>query len=200
VDAIAAGAGTGIDLLTGYTSEEFRLFLAPNGLTRLISAEVAVVVLTGMGIDPALAAAYEATTPGGPGDALCAVITDGFFRIPANRVAEARAAFPQGAPTHLYEFAWRSPQRDLGACHALEIGFVFDNVHLPEGIPLAGPNPPRELAAAMHRAWVGFAAHGDPGWSRFDLETRPVKVFDGVADKVVDDPGRNERLLWSAVR
>jgi carboxylesterase type B len=32
--------------------------------------------------------------------------------------------------TYMYEFAWRSPQFNglLGACHGLEIAFVFDTL------------------------------------------------------------------------
>jgi para-nitrobenzyl esterase len=198
VDAIAAGAGGDVDLLIGSTSEEFRLFLVPTGTAKVVNSDISAAVLRGMGMDPALAVPYQAAIPGGtPGDALCAVITDGFFRIPAYRVAESRVALSPVAPTYLYEFAWRTPERDLGACHALEIGFVFDNLHLPEGSALAGPNPPQPLATAMHRAWVDFATHGDPGWSRFDLEARPVMIFDAAADKVVNDPRATERLLWS---
>ncbi|MCW2915307.1 MAG: putative carboxylesterase [Actinomycetia bacterium] len=196
VDAITAGAGSDVDLLIGYTSEEFRLFLVPTGVAKVVNADIAVAVLNGLGMDPALAAAYQATIPGGAlGDALCAVITDGMFRVPAHRVAERHAA----APTYMYEFAWRTPERDMGACHALEIGFVFDNLHRPEGSALAGPNPPQDLATAMHRAWIDFATHGDPGWTRFDPETRPVKVFDGTADEIVLDPHAAERELWPRV-
>jgi carboxylesterase type B len=201
VDAIAAGAGSEVNLLTGYTSEEFRLFLVPTGLTKVVNADIAAAILNGMGMDPALAAAYQAALPGGtPGDALCAIITDGFFRIPAHRVAERRTASPQGAPTYMYEFAWRTPERDMGACHALELGFVFDNLHMPEGFALAGPKPPQDLATTMHRAWIDFATHGDPGWPRFDPETRPVKIFDGIDDKIANDPKAAERMLWAAGR
>jgi carboxylesterase type B len=191
--AIAAGAGAGLDLLIGYTREEFRLFLVPLGLDKLITTELAAAILSGMGIDSALLAGYQAARPDeAPGEVLCAVITDGFFRVPAHRVAERESQ----ARTFMYEFGWPSPAYDLRACHALELGFVFDNLHRAEGHALSGPNPPQELATAMHRAWIGFAEHGDPGWPVFDRETRPVKVFDGAADAVEHDPRAAERLLW----
>ena len=68
---------------------------------------------------------------------------------------------------YVYQFAWRSPQFDgrLGACHALEIPFVFDT--LGKGTELLwGPDPPQPLADAMHAAWVAFASNADPGWPR----------------------------------
>ncbi len=193
-DAIAAGAGRDLDLLIGYNSDEFRMFLVPVGLHHLITDEVSAGILTGMGLDPGLPAAYRETRPGAsPGDLLCAIITDGVFRIPADRVAEGRGS----ARTFMYEFAWPSPELDLRACHAVELGFVFDNLHMPEGHGLSGPHPPQPLATTVHRAWIDFAAHGDPGWPAFDPATRPVKVFDAVDDPVVHDPHAAERLLWA---
>jgi len=192
-EAIAAGAGADVDLLIGYTRDEFRLFLAPIGATTMLTTELAGTILSGMGMDPGLLGAYQAARPDErPGDVLCAAITDGFFRVPAHRVVERESS----ARTFMYEFGWPSPEYDLRACHALEIGFVFDNLHKRAGHGLSGPNPPQRLATAMHRAWIGFAEHGDPGWTAFDRETRPVMVFDGAEDTVVRDPRSVERLLW----
>lgn len=192
-DAIAAGAGDDIDLLIGYTTEEFRLFLAPTGLTKLLNEELVSVVAAGMGIPASVLSGYRERRPGhSPGDVLAAVVTDGMFRVPADRAAVGHSP----NPAYMYEFAWRSPEREVGACHALELGFVFDNLASADVVPLAGEGPPQELATAMHRAWVDFAAHGDPGWERFDSRTRPVKVFDGGSDPMVYDPRADERLLW----
>ena len=51
----------------------------------------------------------------------------------------------------------------------------------------------------MHRAWVEFATHGDPGWPGYDLKRRPVLRFD-VTRTVMDDPYLRERDLWAGVR
>ena len=88
---------------------------------------------------------------------------------------------------------------DLGACHALEIGFVFDVLHLPENQPLAGDAPPQALADTMHAAWVAFVRTGDPGWPAYDVGTRPVQVF-GDLTAVVPDPRSEQRALWEGVR
>jgi carboxylesterase type B len=192
-DAIAAGAGAGVELLVGYTSEEFRPFLVATGRAGLVTPEVVGMVLSWVGMDPALAGAYQAGRVGAaPAEVLAAVLTDGFFRIPANRVAEGHAP----APTWMYEFAWPTPEGGMGACHALELGFVFDNLHSPDVAALVGPNPPQPLAVAMHRAWVEFATRGDPGWERFTPATRRVQVFDGARNLVVADPRGQERQLW----
>jgi para-nitrobenzyl esterase len=194
VDAIADGAGHNVPLLTGTTTEEYRLFVVPPGLAPLITAERLDGILSRRGFDPALARRYGANRPGAThGDVLCAIITDSFFRIPTYRVAEGR-----GQNTHVYEFAWRSPVQELGACHALEIGFVFDTLGAP-GSSLTGPNPPQQLSLLMHRAWVDFATKGDPGWPPYDTEARPVMVFDGDGGRLVRDPRGDERRLWDGV-
>jgi para-nitrobenzyl esterase len=100
----------------------------------------------------------------------------------------------------LYEFAWRSPQFNglLGACHALEIAFVFDTLGIGTA-PLMGMDPPQQLADTMHAAWVAFATTGDPSWPTYDLSHRATVRFDTTSE-VVDDPRSAERALWAAVR
>lgn len=99
-------------------------------------------------------------------DLLAAVQTDWWIRIPAIRLAEAHAKAASG--TYMYEFAWPSP--GLGAVHALEIPFVFDNLgkDTPLVGPLLGDNPPQELANRMHASWIAFATNGAPGWPAYD--------------------------------
>ncbi len=195
VDAIADGAGRDVALLTGTTTEEYRFFLIPTGLAQGVTADGLGGILERRGLDPAIAKTYQQNRPAAtPGDLLCAIITDSFFRIPTCRVAEGRC--DTAAVTHMYEFTWKTPVQDLGACHALEVGFVFDNLGRSG---LAGDNPPRALGTLMHRAWVGFATAGDPGWAPYDLATRPVMVFDGDGGRVVHDPRADERRLWTGV-
>ena len=44
----------------------------------------------------------------------------------------------------------------------------------------------------MHAAWVAFAATGDPGWPKYDLERRATMRFDADS-RVVEDPRSWER-------
>jgi para-nitrobenzyl esterase len=204
IDAVAAGAGCGYGLLTGTNAEEFRLFTVPAGITRNVPEEVLPALLADCGPDPArLAAVHREARPGASaGDVLSAVFTDFVFRIPAVRLAEARAA--HGAPTHVYSFDWPSPAFDgqLGACHALEIGFVFDN--LAAGLPggtAPGEAPPQRIADEMHAAWVAFARDGDPGphWPAYGTD-RAVLRFAADGTGVVHDPAAAERRLWDGLR
>ncbi len=198
---IAAGSSANVEVLIGTTTEEERLFMVPNGSINAINDAVlaGTVAAYGLPVEQTLST-YGARIPGtSAGDLMEALVTDWFFRIPAIRLAEARQTAP--APTYMYEFAWRSPQFEgrLGACHGLEIGFVFDTVTHPENEPLVGPEPPQQLADAMHAAWVAFATRGDPGWPRYDLDRRATMRFDTISG-IVDDPHADERVLWEGLR
>ena len=196
LSAIAAGAGAGVPLLTGTTTEEVRLFLVPSGAAAFVSDEALAGLLGAMGISTQVAGLYRANRPGASaGDLLCALLTDRFFRLPALAVAQARSAGP--APTYIYEFAWRSPVGDLGACHALEIPFVFDNLTASGAELVLGPAPPKSLASQLHAAWISFARSGDPGWRAFD-GSYPVMVFGGADGALETDPRGDERRIWSA--
>jgi para-nitrobenzyl esterase len=196
IDAIATGSGAGIPVLTGTTTEEYRFFLTPTGAIDAITPEVVAGMLAARGWEPAIANAYAANRPGASaGDVLSAIITDTYFRIPAIRLAEARPA----DPTFLYEFTWRSPVYRLGACHALELGFVFDTLGEPAGNWLAGDDTPQQLADTMHAAWVSFARTGDPGWPAYTADARAVRAFGDPDGGLLDDPRRAERVPWQGL-
>jgi len=200
--AITAGAGAEIPLLTGTTADEFRLFVVPTGLAALVTDDALPALASGLGIPAPVADLYRASRPDdSPGDLLAAMLTDLFFRLPALAVAEARspgqarAGRPQ-APTYMYEFAWPSPVSGLGACHSLEIPFVFDNLSAEGAEQALGATPPQALADRMHAAWVAFARDGDPGWRAFD-DTYPVMIFEANGGRAQLDPRGKERRSWT---
>jgi para-nitrobenzyl esterase len=192
---IAEGASTDVPLLAGSNSDEERLFLAPAGLVERMDDAALLASADRFGIDADFVGSYRAGRPDAkPGAVLAALGTDLRFWLPMLGVAESR--FAASAPTYLYEFSWRSPLMDgaLGACHALEIPFVFDTLDVRHA--LVGDEPPQELADAMHAAWVAFASSGEPGWPAYEASRRATMRFD-VESEVVDDPRREDRLLWS---
>jgi para-nitrobenzyl esterase len=200
IDRIRAGAGADIDLMVGTNTDEQRLFLVPGGAIDQVTPEALAGAVSGYGLPvEATLAAYRAAHPGASaGDLLAVIQTDWYWRLPAIRLADAHATSP--AATYMYEFAWRSPQFNgrLGACHGLEIVFVFDTLgHGTE--PLWGTDPPQPLADTMHAAWVAFATHGDPGWPKYDLRRRATMRFD-TTSAVVNNPRSAERALWEGVR
>ncbi|WP_279387869.1 carboxylesterase/lipase family protein [Streptacidiphilus pinicola] len=204
IDAIDTGAAAGVDVLVGANRDEFRLFLVPTGVFGLVTEEMVELAATGYGLPPGDGVrGYRTAFPDAtPGRLLAEIATDWFYRVPALRLAEARNR--HGARTHVYEFAWQPPTFDgqLGACHASELPFVFDNLTDPSFTPLLGAEPPQLLASAMHEAWVAFAATGDPGWPDYGAD-RLVMRFGagrGAASAVESDPRGALRALWDGVR
>ncbi|HEY3608865.1 MAG TPA: carboxylesterase family protein [Pseudonocardiaceae bacterium] len=198
IDAISAGIGHDVPMLVGTTEEEYRLFLVPPGIIDTVTPDVLRGALAARGWDTSIADVYVANRPAAaPGDVLAAMITDWYFRVPAIRMAEARA--DAQSPTYAYEFAWPTPVDRLGACHALEIGFVFDTLGEAGSNWLAGPDAPQSLADDMHARWVAFAKDGDPGWPAYDPESRSVLTFDGDGATLVNDPRADERRLWDGL-
>ena len=201
INNIVAGNSAGIDVLVGTNAEEQRLFLVPNGIINHITEETlaGTIAAYGLPVETTLAA-YKADRPeASPGDLLGAVVTDWFYRIPAIRLAEAQVKNNSNA--FMYEFAWRSPQYNgtLGACHAVEIAFVFDTLEQEGNEPLLGANPPQQLADTMHKAWVSFISTGNPGWTKYDLENRATMRFDTTSE-VINDLHAVERKLWEDLR
>ncbi|WP_327381135.1 carboxylesterase/lipase family protein [Streptomyces sp. NBC_01207] len=179
LDTLCAAAASGeVPLLLGWTREEYRLWLAPTGGMRLLDrlGPVAVALARARsGKDRAAVRALRAALPAAsPAELAGQLLTDRLLRDPLRRLAGARRA----APSFLYEFGWPSGVPSLGSCHALELGFVFDTLAVPEAAWLAGPDTPQALADEMHAAWVRFAVTGRPGWAAWNGDG-PPKVFGG---------------------
>jgi para-nitrobenzyl esterase len=193
--AILGGAGKDIPLLIGSTSEEYRLWFVPSGLIDKISVALFAAARAKFRITGRILKPYRINRPGASrGELFGALATDILLRLPINRIADARLAI--GASTHVYEFTWPSPVQELGAAHAIELGFVFDGVANEEWARLVGEAAPKQLANEMHRAWVAFAKTGDPGWESWNAR-RPVQTFDAPASSLVYSPREDERAAWA---
>ncbi|MGW5065047.1 carboxylesterase/lipase family protein [Streptomyces cyaneofuscatus] len=194
-EALRTGsAAAGVGLLLGTNTEEYRLWFVPGGLTERIGRLKLRLALLKFKVPNATARTYRSNRPDAtPGELLGALATDLLLRVPLNRLADARAGAP--GSTYVYEFGWPSPVQRLGACHALELGFVFDTLAHPDTMALTGPDAPQELADAMHRAWVEFATTGDPGWPSWDA-SRPVRFFGQDGPALVLAPRDDELRSW----
>ncbi len=209
------GAATAHDvpLLIGTNADEIRLFqLMANGAfdkrDDLHAAKVIAIQTGGSPADAeALIAAYRAGRPDAEATELFVDSqTDLTFRIPSIEIAAARA--DRGAPTWMYRFDWQTPAfgGSLGACHALEIPFVFDNLD-QRGVSMFvgdGDAPGRQaIADEMSAAWLAFATSQDPatgpGWPAYDTTTRATQVFD-AASSLVGDPAGDVRTAWEPLR
>jgi para-nitrobenzyl esterase len=133
---MATGAGRSIDLVCGATADEARIYTAGQDP----AAADPVRAARSVGLDAAAAQAYRRARPGATDADLTAMMaSDAMFRMPARWCARAHAG--AGGRTHLYEFAWAANPA-LGACHGLEVPFVFGVPDGPLGRDLFGPRYP----------------------------------------------------------
>ncbi len=190
-------------ILHGTNTDEYRLFSAfdpkmdtldDDGVTRRLVRRHGEAA-------PALVGRYRAQYRELPAGALYSTIeTDLSFRRPADELAGAlRQA---NVASWQYEFAWPTPVFGgrLGACHALEIPFVFAALDQRGVSMFVGEDASLgSLAKTMQSAWISFA-HGRPprhDWPAED-DRRPTYRFhvDSSAG-LTYDPFETSRMLWS---
>ncbi|MFC5954134.1 carboxylesterase family protein [Streptomyces pratens] len=190
------GAAPGLDLLTGWTGDEYRLWLVPGGLVDRVDRLGPVALAGAMArchCGSEVPRGYRALRPdAGTAEIVGQLVTDHLLRLPLHRLADGREG-----PSYVYEFAWPSHRPGMGACHALELGFVFDSGDEPDARKLAGEGAPQALSDAMHGAWVRFVTDGNPGWQRWDAN-HPVRIFDDAPPAVAYGPRDRELALRTA--
>ncbi len=195
INAIRDGVGSSIPLLTGSNRDETTLW----GYGSVDAAKLERAART-YGAEVPLAV-YRKRHPGtSDNDLLIRMTTDHMFRIPAIRMAEAREE--NEAHTWMYWFCWPSRAFDgrLGATHALEIPFAFNNLNQPGVDVFVGPGDlPTAVAEEMHAAWIRFIRDGEPGWDRYTSGERLTYRFD-ESSELLADPDAEERQAWEGVR
>jgi para-nitrobenzyl esterase len=174
-----------VDVIIGTTREEFAAFLA---------FDPAVQALARPPLPAADLQRLSARRPAGtPAELLGDYLNENLFLKPSLRWAEA--ASRAGRRAFVYCFDWQSPRRELGACHCVELPFVFGTWDAFARAPmLAGADLTKTEAISrqMRAAWVQFVTTGGvevaglPPWPAFDAERRISmrigEIFEASAD------------------
>ncbi|WP_244198696.1 carboxylesterase/lipase family protein [Microbacterium phyllosphaerae] len=195
-ESLRAGVGADKPLVMGATDDEFTMAFTGTAAKALRWVPQSVL-LNRFGVPKSIRAEYLAANGDvarlGKARLAGRVLTDRMFRTAVPRIAADRG----DAPTWLYRFSW--PSGHFGfAEHCVDVPFFFDCLDGPAMEPLAGPNPPQELADDVHGAAVAFIATGDPGWTRHDGDAGVVRVYDRPTRDVVDAYASVRPLLDSA--
>jgi para-nitrobenzyl esterase len=205
IEQVRAGSAGGIAVLAGTTAEEWKLFTAARPKLRLMDGAKLRRYTAGLAGEEYADELLRAYDDGSPFERWNAVMTDHSFAIPAIRLLEAQGAF---APTYAYRFDWRSPLLAgiLGACHALELGFVFGTYNEKMAGAFFGSGAKAAaLSAAMMEAWIAFARSGDPSnaltgpWPRYDGARRATVMLGDGDPHVTNAPDDHRRAAWDAV-
>ncbi|MFN8095332.1 MAG: carboxylesterase family protein [Vicinamibacteria bacterium] len=169
----------------------------------------------------AVLATYRETRPGAsPADLYIAITSATMFWLGSLTVAERKHA-QGGAPVYMYMLTYPSDwvipgtSHRLGAAHATDLLYTFDNVY-PDGqwppqgkatmYQMLGGGAGRfAVARSMSALFTSFArssepsAKGAPHWPPYTSQTRSTMMIDTEC-KIADDPFAKERLLWAGLR
>jgi len=219
-ELIGEGCAADVPVLIGTTSDEMKLFalLDPKAATLDEDAVVHRCERNIPGADAqgsshgrrAVTLYKEARAARGasitPADLWWAIEADRFMRYPSMRLAELHAAHQ--VRTYAYLFTWPSPFMGgaLGACHALDVPFVFGSCVHPKIAAFTGAGvDSMRLTHQMQDAWIHFARSGDPNhpglppWRPYDRERRATMIL-GQECHGVDGPLEHERRFWETVQ
>jgi para-nitrobenzyl esterase len=137
IGSALAEAATRIDLLIGSTRDDAAPFVAMSPHARRLARWGGC----GRGLQRQIARRVTAT----------------IFSGPVEHVATLWAG--AGGQVATYRFDWSPPGNRLGACHCIELPFLFSG-NWADAPMLAGHPVPADLAAQVRRTWTVFARSG----------------------------------------
>jgi para-nitrobenzyl esterase len=215
LDAVGRGAIANQPILLGTTLNEWKLFtpmdtgipsIGERGLTERFR-EVLPAAAPRAPSPPVAIRRYRKAVEARGGDTSPFEVWSAFqssrvFHYPATLLADAQCS-ARGL-VYTYLFTWHPPalRRAVGACHALEIPFVFGLTNRPFLRPFIGLAPSAaRLSRRMQHAWISFARSGNPGherlpeWKPYDSKNRATMMF-GRDCRAQNAPLGPELKLW----
>ncbi len=166
IDAILGGSAAWCPTIIGVTREEFNSFLLADPAQPDFPDDVLAAVFKGKFGDKAeakLTAGRARRAPSSNRAILADIETAAVFTDPSLAMARAQASF--GRDSFVYQFDWQSPKPYLGACHCIDLPFLFGDRTVWPATPMVAGAPERELAdlsRVFQGALTRFAATGNP--------------------------------------
>ncbi|MGH2874270.1 MAG: carboxylesterase family protein, partial [Solirubrobacteraceae bacterium] len=171
-----------VPMLIGSTRDEMRAFMSPDAPVDRAAAVARMSRVHGARAAEAFDA-LAATRPNAtPAAVLAKAVSDEIFGADSARFAEEHGGF-------LYRFDWCAPASGLGACHCIELPFVFGALAAwRDAQMLAGADPLEleALAGTVQRSWLRFVRTGDPGWPACTPGHRETMHFDAECRVVAE--------------
>ena len=197
-EAYRRGEASDVDLLTGTNADEARYWIGEVGgwwIYRMAGSLVYKSTVARLRAeDQAYVRDFMMTRHGTRISNRTEFLNELLFRVPAAVQAQLHAE--SGGHTYMYYWTKESAIPHYGACHAVELSYVFGNL---EDTIYTGEKADPSLAAKVQDMWVSFAKTGDPSadgqeWLPYDSETRQT-MFLGDEIHMAADPGKDEREL-----
>ncbi|MEQ1755656.1 MAG: carboxylesterase family protein [Micropepsaceae bacterium] len=189
IDAVRSGSAKGVALIAGTTSEEWKLWTALDSKMQAMDEGKLARWAERMFGDDA-GALLDANAGGSPYERYVFMQTQRAFREPTERLLAAQAGH---AAVFDYRFDWKSPAVGgaFGACHAIELGFVFGSHSIKGPDNFFGKGEAADaINRAMMRAWTSFAAGGAPkldgaSWPQWRNDESDLAIFGSQAGPAV---------------
>jgi para-nitrobenzyl esterase len=216
-ELIRSGQASNVPLIMGTNRDEWNLFavmsIADFGAPMTEDELVSQVLLRFPQPDEAKAKALVATyrasrsarsLPHDNRALLRAIDSDRYFRMPSVRFMEAYGARTKEA--FMYLFTQPSPAIGgmLGACHALELAFVFETYLAPGQESFCGTGDAvARLSRTISTLWTSFARGNAPeapgiAWPKYDTSRRATLEL-SAEPRLSDDPFGDERRAWDGI-
>ncbi|MEI3612420.1 carboxylesterase/lipase family protein [Pseudogracilibacillus sp. SO30301A] len=201
-ESIADGFASDIKLMIGTTKDEIKFWRLyyPNleeVIDDFLEQQIAIIGRNTYDVDTTIKKFYTSSITTDKHTRVNEIL----FRIPSIQFAELQSKYND---TWMYLFAWPSQIGKYGACHAIDLPFVFHNLDTEDEQTFIGNNLPEDLAANVQDAWAAFAIHGNPQhlniphWPSYDTKERATMIIDEQWD-CVNDPYKSERLIFEEI-
>ena len=197
-EAYASGKGSDVEILSGTNEDEARYWIGEVGgypVYRIAGQLIYGAIASQLeDKDKPLADAFLALQTEESIWNKTEFINDLIFRVPA--IEQARLHTESGGRDYMYYWTKPSTIPNYGACHAIELAYVFNNL---DDTIYTGSRADEKLAAAVQEMWVNFAKTGDPStaeyhWDPYDGKDR-MTMFLGDTIEMVSDPLPQQRVL-----
>ena len=197
-EAYASGAASDVEMLTGTNADEARYWIHEVGgypVYRLAGRLLYGSIRERLEpedrayADAFLALQREETIWG-----MTEFMNDLIFRVPAVKQAELHSE--NGGTHYMYYWTKESDIAHYGACHAVELAYVFNNL---DDTIFTGKPADAALADTVQEMWVNFAKTGNPSagkhtWEKYDAGARKTMIL-GDEISLVSDPLPQHRVL-----
>jgi len=206
-EAIANGSAKNVPLMIGTNKDEVNLFTKTKPPLVKPTEATMEKLMAGYGKGSSLND-IKPLYPKYPSSAsILSMLSDAIFHLPADEIAATQSGF---ASVYAYRFDWTSfPIRliKLGACHGMELPFVFNSFHSSQGkliLKAAANRKVHHLSEKMQSAWLSFAQTGKPNsntdfWPQYNNPNRTTLLFNN-AISLISDPTAKLRKGWNAAR
>ena len=197
-EAYARGAGSDVAMLSGTNAGEIRYWIGEVGgypIFRLAERLMYGSVYDRLDeTDKHFADAHLALKNWDEVAGIADFFSDLLFRVPAIRQAQLHAG--NGGRHYMYYWTKKSALEHYGACHAVELAYVFNNL---DDTIYTGARADERLAKVVQDMWVQFAKTGDPSaagyiWEPYESIERQTMVL-GDDIHLESDPLPQRRVL-----